>query len=292
MKPHSLGIIQIILSGFMFSFIGLIGKIAFERGIGSMELLGFRFVFSSLIIFLFMMLFNRSLLKTSLKNILLFAALGVGGYSMMAITFFFALESISASLCVLLLYTYPIMVALIGHFFLKEKISKEKAIYFILALVGLVMLVSGEIEVRQIQGIIYGILSAVFYSLYIVLSKVYVKDTPAFTAIFYVQLASAILAVSLSFSGMDRFLSVIVHSYGLILFFALVCSLGAMVLFMDGLKKIKSWEASILSLAEPMFGVLLSVFFLGDKLSVLKVVGGLIVLGSLAMISLPKKNQN
>ncbi len=123
MKPHSLGIIQIILSGFMFSFIGLIGKIAFERGIGSMELLGFRFVFSSLIIFLFMMLFNRSLLKTSLKNILLFAALGVGGYSMMAITFFFALESISASLCVLLLYTYPIMVALIGHFFLKEKKS-------------------------------------------------------------------------------------------------------------------------------------------------------------------------
>ena len=289
MKSHTLGIIQIILSGLMFSFIGLLGKMAFERGIGSMELLGYRFVFSSLILFLFMMIFNRSLLKTSFKNILLFGSLGIGGYSMMAMMFFFALESISASLCVLLLYTYPIIVALIGHFFLNEKISKQKAVYFGLALVGLVMLVFGEVEVKHIQGVIYGLLSAVFYSLYIVLSKVYIKETPAFTAIFYVQLASAILAVGLSFTGMDRYLAVIEHSYGLILFFALVSTLGAMVLFMAGLKKIKSWEASILSLTEPMFGVLLSVFFLGDTLSVMKIGGGLIVLVSLALISLPQK---
>ncbi|MFY7992454.1 MAG: DMT family transporter [Bacteriovoracaceae bacterium] len=291
MKPHSLGIIQIILSGLMFSFIGLVGKIAFERGILSMELLGYRFVFSVAILFLYMMIFNRSLLKTSFKNILLFSALGIGGYSMMAINFFFALESISASLCVLLLYTYPIIVALIGHFFLNEKISKQKAIYFVLALIGLVMLVSGEIEVRQMQGLIFGLLSAIFYSLYIVLSKVYIKETPAFTAIFYVQLASAILAVSLSFTSFERYFSVIEHSYGLILFFALVSTLGAMVLFMAGLKKIKSWEASILSLAEPLFGVLLSVFFLGDQLNVLKVSGGLLVLVSLAFISLPQKNK-
>lgn len=289
MKPHSLGIIQIVLSGLMFSFIGLVGKIAFERGILSMELLGYRFVFSVAILFIYMMLFNRGLLKTSFKNILLFGALGIGGYSMMAIMFFFALESISSSLTVLLLYTYPIIVALIGHFFLKEKISKQKAIYFVLALIGLVMLVFGEVEVRQMQGLVFGLLSAVFYSLYIVLSKVYIKETPAFTAIFYVQLASAILAVSLSFTSFDRYFSVIKDSYGLILFFALVSTLGAMVLFMAGLKKIKSWEASILSLAEPLFGVLLSVFFLGDQLSVLKVSGGILVLISLAFISLPPK---
>lgn len=292
MKPHSLGILQIVLSGLMFSFIGLLGKIAFERGIGSMELLGYRFVFSSLLIFLYMMIFNRGLLKTSLKNILLFGAIGVGGYSMMAMMFFFALESISASLTVLLLYTYPIIVALIGHFFLKEKISKQKALYFVSALIGLVMLVFGEVEVRQMQGIFFGVLSAIFYSIYIVLSKVYIKDTPAFTAIFYVQLASAILAVGLSFTGFDRYFAVIEHSYGLILFFALVSTLGAMVLFMAGLKKIKSWEASILSLAEPLFGVLLSVFFLGDRLSALKVSGGIIVLISLALISLPQKKIN
>ena len=289
MKPHSLGIIQIVLSGLMFSFIGLVGKIAFERGILSMELLGYRFVFSVAILFIYMMLFNRGLLKTSFKNILLFGALGIGGYSMMAIMFFFALESISSSLTVLLLYTYPIIVALIGHFFLKERISKQKAIYFVLALIGLVMLVFGEVEVRQMQGLVFGLLSAVFYSLYIVLSKVYIKETPAFTAIFYVQLASAILAVGLSFTSFDRYFSVIKDSYGLILFFALVSTLGAMVLFMAGLKKIKSWEASILSLAEPLFGVLLSVFFLGDQLSLLKVSGGILVLISLAFISLPPK---
>lgn len=289
MKPHSLGIIQIVLSGLMFSFIGLVGKIAFERGILSMELLGYRFVFSVVILFIYMMLFNRGLLKTSFKNILLFGALGIGGYSMMAIMFFFALESISSSLTVLLLYTYPIIVALIGHFFLKERISKQKAIYFVLALIGLVMLVFGEVEVRQMQGLVFGLLSAVFYSLYIVLSKVYIKETPAFTAIFYVQLASAILAVGLSFTSFDRYFSVIKDSYGLILFFALVSTLGAMVLFMAGLKKIKSWEASILSLAEPLFGVLLSVFFLGDQLSLLKVSGGILVLISLAFISLPPK---
>jgi drug/metabolite transporter (DMT)-like permease len=104
-----------------------------------------------------------------------------------------------------------------------------------------------------------------------------------------VQLASAILAVGLSFTSFDRYFSVIKDSYGLILFFAIVSTLGAMVLFMAGLKKIKSWEASILSLAEPLFGVLLSVFFLGDQLSVLKVSGGVIVLVSLAFISLPPK---
>lgn len=290
MSSRRIGIIQIVLSGFLFSFIGVIGKLAIKRQILPLELLSLRFIISCTILILGFLIFNRSLFKASIKNIFIFCALGTFGYAMMALSFMKSLEVISSSMTVLLLYLYPVIVALLGHAFLNERISTKKIIYFVMAFVGLALLVLGEVNLSDLSHTYWGISSAIFYSLYIVLSKVSVKNTPALTAIFYIQLSAAFTTYFISHGSVERFKEVAQSSYGLILFFALVSTIGAMVLFMAGLKKIKSWEASILSLSEPLFGVLVSVIVLSEELSLQKMIGAIIVLVSLVLISLPPRS--
>lgn len=288
MKSHSLGVLQIVLSGAMFSFIGVIGKISLSRGIDPMELLGLRFAFSTTIMVVALLALKPKLLSATSKQIMTFAVVAICGYSMMAWTFFKALETISASLTVLLLYTYPIIVAVLGHFFLKEKVAPTKIPWFALALLGLIALVYGEMEIKSAVGIGFGLVSAFTYALYILISKKLFSDVPALTSVTYIQGSAAILFLILSFSSAARLGEIINHSWGLILFFALVSTIGAMLLFLEGLKRVKSWEASILSLVEAVGGVVVSVILLGEQLKVLQLIGAALVLVCLVMIAWPK----
>ncbi len=287
MSSHAIGVFQIVVSGAMFAFIGLVGKLALQRGIGPMEMLGFRFLVSAGLLLLFLATFRRQFLRLTWREALLFAGLGIGGYSVLAWSFFKALETISASLTVLLLYTYPVIVAVIAHFWLGEKISARKLPWFLLALVGLVTLVWGDIEVKGLIGIGFGLLAALAYALYILASKVLLRDTSALKAVTFIQAASAVLFLALSFQSIERWSEVIVGSWGLILFFALVPTLGAMLLFLEGLGRVKSWEASILSLTEPVGGVLVSVLLLGEAMGVRQAIGGLVVVCALGLIAWP-----
>jgi drug/metabolite transporter (DMT)-like permease len=289
MSSHANGVLQIVLSGAMFSFIGFIGKHALQRGVGPMEMLGFRFLVASAILFTVLALTRARLLRVTWRELAIFAALGVCGYSALAWSFFKALETISASLTVLLLYTYPLIVAVLAHCWLGEKIDARKLPWFALAMAGLVLLVWGDIEVKALVGVGYGLAAAGAYALYILASKKWLGETEPLKAVTYIQAASALLFLALSFESVARWQTVLASSWGLILFFALVPTLGAMLLFLEGLRRVKSWEASVLSLSEPVGGVLVSVLLLGEPLGGRQAFGGLVVLASLIAIAWPAK---
>lgn len=289
MSLRTIGIIEILLSGFCFGFLGLFGKRAFEKGLTPGEFLAFRYVIASGMTALLVIGKTKSFSALALgpKTIIRCLILGVLGYAVFSSFYFLALEQISASMTVILLYTYPVLVAAGGAMFFGERIPVSRLPAVPLAFAGLVCLVWLDMQVGKPIGLIFGLLSAVFYSVYILLSSAWMKGTDALASTFWIQLGAGLTLFVVSFSSVDRAVQVFSSSWVEILLIAFVCSVLAMWLFLSGLLKVKNWEASLLSMAEPISGVTIGVLVLGETLSNLQWIGAGCVLAALAWVSLP-----
>ena len=284
-----LGFIQIIFSGACFGALGYFGKKAYEYSIAPGELLALRYSISAILTGLIILLTNPKSLKLNRFHLISSLMLGIFGYALFSSLFFLALTGLSASLTVLLLYTYPVMVAVLSQFILKEQLGKLGFYALIIVTVGILGLVWGEWAVSQPKYLLYGIGSAFFYALYIMLSRKYLSDIPAMPSSFYVQLGAGVCLSLIHFHDFTRPEFILSHHSILIFSMAIICSLLAMTLFLAGLRRISSSEASIISTTEPLFGVLIASLFLGEKLTLLQILGGLLILIGMVLIAKSKK---
>jgi drug/metabolite transporter (DMT)-like permease len=62
-----LGIIEVVLSGICFGFLGLFGKKAFQLNIQAGELLALRYSMAAVLLFIFLLIKNKSELKLNIK---------------------------------------------------------------------------------------------------------------------------------------------------------------------------------------------------------------------------------
>ena len=77
-----------------------------------------------------------------------------------------ALKYASAGLVALLIYLYPIFVAILATLLLHEPITRAKGLALGLALVGLALTV-GPLQ-GQIKGVLFAVVGSVIYSIYII----------------------------------------------------------------------------------------------------------------------------
>ncbi|MDD4975634.1 MAG: DMT family transporter [Bacteriovorax sp.] len=288
---RKIGFIQIILSGICFAFLGFFGKMAYRQHITPGELLSLRYSLSAILTGLLILVTKpKSLFTLSRFEIICSLLLGLFGYALFSSFYFMALTGISASLTVLLLYTYPVMVTIFSRIFLKEKMGRLGLAALILVSVGLVGLVWGEWSVSRPIYLLFGIGSAIFYALYIILSRKYLRLVPALPSSFYVQLGAGGVLSFINFSGHpNRAVEILILHFPLIMAMAVLCSLMAMTLFLAGLQKITSSEASILSTTEPIFGVIIATTLLGESIQTVQVIGGILILIGMIIIA-TKKN--
>jgi drug/metabolite transporter (DMT)-like permease len=291
LSSRQIGFLQIISSGVCFGSLGFFGKLAYKNSILPGELLALRYSTSAILMGLFIICTNPSSLKLTRFQLVSSLLLGIFGYALFSSLFFMALTGLSASLTVLLLYTYPIMVAILSQFILKEHLGKNGVMALGLATIGMFGLVWGEWSVSEPRFLIFGISAAFFYSIYIMYSRKFLSDVPAMPSSFFVQLGAGTVLSLIHFNGsvgFHRAFDILSHHSLLVLSMAIICSFMAMTLFLAGLRRITSSEASILSTTEPMFGVLIAALFLGEKLSLVQITGGALILIAMVVISLPR----
>ncbi len=297
LSQRALGIVEVLLSGVCFGFLGFFGKKAFAKGISPGEFLAYRYSSAALMMAVLIALKTRSMRTLWLghRTVIRSLLLGVCGYAVFSSFYFFALERISASMTVILLYLYPLLVALGGRVLFNERIPGRQFWAFPLAFVGLILLVWADAVEGDSLGVALGFCSALFYSAYILLSSKWLKGVDPFISTFWIQLGAGLTLFCVHFGFVHpapfgwglvsgRLLSVWTD----VLLIGFVCSVLAMSLFLSGLLKIKNWEASLLSMAEPIVGVLVGVLILGDVLTPSQWIGICLVLIALAIVSWPR----
>lgn len=288
MIHKNLGYFQVILSGVCFAFLGYFGKTGYSYGFTPGELLALRYSTAAVILGAYLLLTDRSFLKMTTKEKIISMVLGICGYAFFSSLFFYALQGLSASLTVLLLYTYPVMVAFLSPLFFKEKISKKLWGILAIASLGLYLLLRVEWDVKNMTSILFGFGAAFFYSLYILYSRKFVAHLKATASSFYVQLGAGFVLSLIHFQSFERPLF-LYREHGLfIISMAFVCSLLAMTLFLAGLQKLTATETSILSTTEPLFGVLIAILLLNEHFYFSQFLGAALVLVAMILVAVKK----
>lgn len=281
------GIIEVLLSGLCFGFLGYFGKWAYEDSIHPFELLALRFSIGGLILFFSLSWWRKRWALPRRSEWLSCLILGAGGYAVFSSFYFLALEGISASLTVLLLYLYPSFVVLGGALFFKER--PQKNLWFIVPglLVGMICLVGLDVEVANLPYLGFGFGSALVYSFYILLSKRLLNKRDSLLSSAWIQIFAGAGLMVVGRVSPHRVQEIFTESWLLIILIAVICSVAAMTLFLSSLQKLQAWEVSILSMVELISGVLIGMILLGDVLNFWQFIGTVILLGILIYVSLP-----
>ncbi len=284
-SERKIGISQILLSGICFGFLGIFGKLLYAGGIEPGEFLGFRFLIGGAFSLALVLATDPHSLKMSRKHLGICVALGVFGYAVFSSCYFQALKGLSASLTVLLLYTYPLMVTLGAWLLFGEKVMRRKIAALPLVMTGLALLIWGDVQILNPWAIAFGLAAATFYAVYILTSSHYLKGVNPFAAVSYIQLSAGVILSLIYLRDPTRAAQVFTAQWPILLAAGLICSSAAMGLFLAGLKKLKNWEVSVLSTSEPVSNILLAIVFLGEQLSFTQGLGALGILGAFILVA-------
>ncbi|NUM89514.1 MAG: DMT family transporter, partial [Bdellovibrionales bacterium] len=118
-----IGILEMIGAGLAFGSLGVCGKRAFEAGLTPGEFLFFRFAVSSLALGAWFLWRSPRALLLPRAAWVAAVPLGALGYGFFSWTYFRGLEGMPASLAVLILFSFPAVVAMGGAVFLKERLN-------------------------------------------------------------------------------------------------------------------------------------------------------------------------
>src|SRR5206468_9760353 len=103
-----------------------LGKSLYANGVTPGELLSLRYLLAAAVLWPVLWLRYPREWRLGLRDAAACAALGIAGYALFSSCFFLALRGLSASLAVLLLYTYPVLVSAAAWALWGERIPRRK----------------------------------------------------------------------------------------------------------------------------------------------------------------------
>ena len=286
------GFIFVVLAGIGFGFLGIFGRLAFQSGLSVGELLTFRFSLAGLLMWIGLFIFKREQIRLSLKQILISCSLGVFGYAVFSTLYFKSIEGISVPLAALLLFTFPIFVNLAAHFILKQRMSKKQFSSLLIACVGLGILLWGPLVVNSLTAVIYALLAAVTYAVYVLVSGEAQKDVPPLSSSLYVISSAAVALFLFHRPDFSKISNLSFEQIWIIIGIALVSTIGPLTLFLAGLQRLPSSKASIVVMIEPVVAAVAAWLLLNEQLSSVQLIGSALVMFALFMNTQKDKTVN
>ena len=172
-RRKSFGFLNSIIASVSYGTNPLFALPLYAVGIGVNSVLFYRYFFAVIIYGIWLKTKKKISLKLSRAEFFIIAGLAIL-FSLSSWTLFEAFRYIASGLACTILFIYPIMVAVIGAIFFKEKITKNTIIAIVLTLLGINFLYNNNGVKLDIVGIIWVLLSALTYALYMVGVK-YIK---------------------------------------------------------------------------------------------------------------------
>ena len=274
------GVIYAFIAAFGLGAVTSQAKLVYADGGDAMTMMFWRFAISIILIGLLLLIRRQTFVvnKEHRTSVFLIGFIWSGAM----ICYLKSVETISVSLAVLILYSYPILVLLISMFSGKIKISGMVIFIFFMAFIGIAMMLGGgDIRASWI-GITFAALAAsgAAYT-FISGSKIAPKLNPI-TLTFWVNATGFIMVIPL----MQNQLNMPDSTPGLIyLGGATMCYIIAILCQFQSLSFIPAAKAAFIFNLEPFVSIMLAVTVLGEHLTTIQWTGAGIVLAVLFLFS-------
>lgn len=272
---------------------GTLGIFVRNIPVSSGELALYRAILAALLIFIYLIVTKQKIPFAKIKKeipLLLLSGVAMG---VNWILLFEAYKFTTVSLATLSYYFAPVIVTVVCPVLFHEKLTGKQILCFIMSTIGLIMITGiGDIGggSSDFVGILFGLGAAVFYATVILLNK-FIKNVEGIPRTF-LQFFSAIVILipyvavtsGVTLGGMNTVGWVNLLIVGLIHTGVTYC------MYFSSLKELPGQKAAILSYIDPLVAVLISVTILGEKMTVLQVVGGVLILGFTLWNEISPKN--
>ena len=271
--------ILLVASMTIFGSIGLFVK---NIPLPSGEIALWRAVLAAALIGIFLLVTRQKIpFKRIKKELPLLLASGCA----MGINWIFLFEAYkytTVSAATLSYYFTPVIVTLACPLLFKEKMGIKQWICFGMSTVGLVLITGlGDSSggTNHFLGILFGLLAAMFYATVILLNK-FIKNVEGIHRTFLQFVAAVITLIPyVCFTSGINLKSLDKKGIIFLLIVGIVHTGITYCMYFSSLKELPGQKAAILSYIDPLVAVLVSVFILGEDISVPQIIGGALILG-------------
>jgi drug/metabolite transporter (DMT)-like permease len=248
-----------------------------------------RFLFAAIILFPIMWATQRNRPKPTLKDWALFALLGITGITIYNICFFMASKYATVIKSSLFIAINPVLITLLSHFFLKEKIGKKHIIGMLLALFGVIIIITNghlmriiQLEFQFIDLVL--LLAVITWALYSVLGRVAMRKFNAVVSTTYAIGFGTLFLVPFVINELtvEVLTEATFSSWIAILHMSILVTVVSFIVYYNGIKEIGAAKASIFINVMPVSAVILATLVLDEVFTLPYLVGALFVIGGVS----------
>ncbi len=263
---------------FIAGFTAILGELI---SIGSTALVWFRMVIASVLMLLYILV-SKTKLKIDFKSFskLFFAGIII---ALHWITFFESINQANVSIALSMFSTGAFFGALIEPIIYKRKLIWYEILFGILVIIGVSIIMQSEF--KYINGILLGISSAFFSSLFAVLNGKFLEKHSA-TVISFYEFLAGIFCISIFliiFEGgfTQDFFTLSNNDWLYLFILASICTAYAFIAAVYVMKYISPFTVILTYNLEPIYGIILAIILFPDteKMSPQFYIGALLIIG-------------
>jgi len=277
---HLKNISILVLGAFLVSTSGPLGKYI---SLPSEAIIWFRSSIAMVFLYAYSKIKKTSLKIKDKKHIKPFIIGGVFT-AIHWITYFYALKMSNVAIGMLSLFTFPVIITFLEPIVFKTKFSTISILFGVLVLLG-VYILSPDFDIKksEVQGLLFGLLSALCYCFRTLILKKYAGEYNGITLMFFQVLVITVFLLPVLFF-MD--ISSLPSQLPFLLMLGLVTTAIGHSLIVRSLKFFSASTTSILTSIEPIFGIILAYFFLNEIPAINTYIGGGLILATVIIESI------
>lgn len=280
-EAHSMRRPKIMFSVSMAIF-GTLGLFTRNISLSSGELALYRAILAAALILIYLALTKQKIdLKSLRRDIPLLLASGAA-MGINWILLFQAYRYTTISAATLSYYFAPVIVTVASPFLFREKLTAKQILCFCMSTLGLVMIIGiGNLKQggSDLTGILFGLGAAVFYAAVILLNK-FIKNVAGIHRTLLQFFAAIIVLIPyVACTGGTNLASLNGIGWASLLIVGLLHTGITYCMYFSALKDLPGQEAAILSYIDPLVAVIVSVLILGEGMTILQFIGGVLILG-------------
>ena len=281
------GYAYVSIAAILWAVSGSASKYLFNNGLSPFQVVQLRTTISFAGLLFWLSFQHPSLLRISPRDSIYFLLLGIFGIGAAQFFYLFAISKINVAAAILLHYTGPVFVTLYSVVFARYKLRPATVIAILGTLTGCFLVVGAyNIDLLGVNkaGIIGGLLAAVAFATYSLLSEYGMRKYNPWTVLFYALLFAALIWNILHFP-----LEAFFHAYSpvawwWIFFIGVFGTILPFGFYFEGINLIRSTPASITATLEPITAGALSFIFLKETMGPLQILGGVLVIASIILL--------
>ncbi|QBJ62036.1 DMT family transporter [Pseudoalteromonas sp. DL-6] len=274
MQSQQQSLIYLHIAVLLFGGTALFAKLI---GLNALDITAYRAAIAGVAICVLLTLQKKPIKLRRAKDYVIAILLGIA-VGIHWVTYFAGMQLAGITVGMLAFFTYPVITVFLEPLFNKSKPKTKDIISAVVVITGIYLLIPNVNLGDDITlGVVTGVVSALFFAIRNITHKRYFSEYGGPQTMFYQTLVASLMLCAFIEVPITQ-----INDADLILLLIAGVVFTAMPhsLFAASLKKLSAATAGLISCLQPLYGTILAIIILHERLSVMTLIGGALIVSA------------